>query len=83
MKKDLPPWSEAAKNFQPGIYRHFKGNEYTAIHVAHHSETFEELVVYHQGDATKGVWVRPLAMWNKEVGRDGYEGPRFTFIREA
>ncbi len=83
MNKDLPPWSEAAQQFKPGVYRHFKGNEYTAVHLAHHSETFEESVVYHHGDLAQGVWVRPLAMWNEEINRDGYQGPRFKFIREV
>jgi hypothetical protein len=27
-------------------YRHFKGNEYLVLHVAKHSETLEEMVVY-------------------------------------
>ena len=30
----------------PGRYRHYKGNEYTVLDVARHSETLEELVVY-------------------------------------
>ena len=33
-------------NVQPGRYRHFKGNEYQVLGMAHHSETEEELVVY-------------------------------------
>ena len=27
-----------------------------------------------------GLWVRPAAMWNEHVERDGYSGPRFTYI---
>ncbi len=95
MQKKLPPWSEAAKTFKPGRYKHFKGNEYTAIGVAHHSETFEELVVYHHGDSLsqismgeiwegkQGLWVRPLTTWIETVHRDDYDGPRFTFIKES
>ena len=30
---------------QSGRYRHYKGNEYTVLGVARHSETLEELVV--------------------------------------
>jgi len=29
----------------PGRYRHYKGNEYTVLGLARHSETQEELVV--------------------------------------
>ena len=32
----------------PGRYRHYKGNEYTVLGVARHSETLEDLVVYRQ-----------------------------------
>ena len=33
---------------KPGRYRHYKGNEYTVIGTARHSETLEEHVVYRQ-----------------------------------
>ena len=82
MKDDLPPWSEAAKNVKPGIYRHFKGGEIRVVGIAHHTETFEEMVVYHHTDGKQGLWVRPLVMWLEHVDRDGYSGPRFRFIRE-
>lgn len=44
---------------QAGRYRHYKGNEYTVIGVARHSETQEELVVYRQAYGDQGLWVRP------------------------
>ncbi|MBR5294286.1 MAG: DUF1653 domain-containing protein, partial [Oscillospiraceae bacterium] len=31
---------------RPGLYRHFKGNEYRLLYVAKHSETLEPMVVY-------------------------------------
>ncbi len=70
-------------DIQPGIYRHFKGNEYLVIGVAKHSETLEEMVVYealYENPAGK-LWVRPLAMFKEEIERDDYKGPRFAFIR--
>jgi len=32
-------------------YRHFKGNEYEVIALAKHSETLEDMVVYHHDDS--------------------------------
>ncbi len=67
----------------PGAkYRHFKGNEYRVLHIARHSETLEELVVYQALYGEHGVWVRPLAMFTEPVEREGYQGPRFAKIQE-
>ena len=67
---------------KPGIYRHFKGNLYQLIGVASHSETLEPMVVYQALYGEQGLWVRPAAMWTETVNKDGYCGPRFTFIEE-
>ena len=67
---------------KPGRYRHFKGNEYEVIGVAKHSETMEELVVYRALYGEHGLWVRPAAMWNETVERDGQTFRRFTPIQE-
>ena len=67
---------------KPGIYRHFKGNLYRLIGTAKHSETLEPMVVYEALYGEGGLWVRPAAMWNEPVDRDGYQGPRFTFVEE-
>ena len=42
-------------------YRHFKGNVYRVIHIAKHSETLEEMVVYQAMYGERGIWVRPKA----------------------
>ena len=65
---------------QPGRYRHFKGGEYEVIGVARHSETMEELVVYRALYGERGLWVRPAAMWQEMVERDGKQFQRFTYI---
>ena len=65
---------------RPGRYRHFKGNEYEVIGTAHHSETLEEMVVYRALYGEFGLWVRPAAMWNEIVERDGKTFHRFTYI---
>lgn len=67
---------------RPGRYRHFKGNEYQLLYLARHSETLEELVVYKALYGEGGVWVRPAAMWNETVERDGQTYQRFTYIDE-
>ncbi len=66
----------------PGKYRHFKGNYYQVIGIAQHSETLEEMVVYQALYGQGGLWVRPAAMWNEIVERDGYCGPRFVRVDE-
>lgn len=67
---------------RPGRYRHFKGNEYRLLYVARHSETLEPMVVYQALYGEREIWVRPAAMWNEYVERDGYQGPRFAYIGE-
>ena len=67
---------------KPGRYRHFKGNEYEVLGVAKHSETEEELVVYRALYGEGGLWVRPAAMWNELVERDGQTFRRFTRVGE-
>ncbi len=63
-----------------GKYRHFKGNEYEVIGIARHSETLEKMVVYRALYGDGGLWVRPAAMWQETVTRDGVTYPRFTYI---
>lgn len=68
---------------RPGRYRHFKGNEYEVLGTAKHSETMEDLVVYRALYGEGGLWVRPAAMWDEIVERDGEAFQRFTLIEEA
>ncbi|MGN0539831.1 MAG: DUF1653 domain-containing protein [Candidatus Fimenecus sp.] len=63
-----------------GKYRHFKGNEYEVLYIATHSETLEKMVVYRALYGERGVWVRPLSMWNEEITRDGKTFKRFEYI---
>ena len=50
--------------------------------VGRDSETLEPLVVYQALYGERGVWVRPASMWSEHVERDGYSGPRFTYLGE-
>ena len=54
-----------------GKYRHFKGKEYQVLYLATHSETMEPMVVYQALYGEQGIWVRPAAMWNEIIERDG------------
>ena len=65
---------------QPGRYRHYKGNEYTVLDTARHSETLEELVVYRQEYGQRGLWVRPRAMFCETVTVEGQVVPRFQSL---
>ena len=61
-------------------YRHFKGNVYRVLHIARHSETLEEMVVYQAMYGERGVWVRPKTMFEEVVERDGKTFRRFSPI---
>lgn len=65
-----------------GKYRHFKGMEYEVIGMAKHSETLEPMVVYRALYGAGELWVRPAAMWNETVERDGVTYQRFTYVGE-
>ena len=69
-------------DIRPGRYRHFKGKEYEVLSLALHSETLEPMVVYRALYDEGTIWVRPAAMWNEPVERDGIVQPRFTRIEE-
>ncbi|MCL6414751.1 DUF1653 domain-containing protein [Aestuariirhabdus sp. Z084] len=70
------------KSCKPGVYRHYKGNEYLVTGVALHSETEEPLVVYQALYGERGLWVRPLDMFTSEVTLEGESCPRFEWVRD-
>ena len=63
-----------------GRYRHFKGGEYEVLGVARHSETGEDMVVYRPLYGERALWVRPAAMWEETVEREGKTFVRFTYF---
>jgi len=63
-----------------GRYRHYKGGEYEVIGCAKHSETEEDLVVYRAQYGARGLWVRPLAMFEEPVLAEGQTVPRFRYL---
>ena len=75
-------FQEAYMELKPGIYKHFKGNFYELIGTAKHSETLESMVVYRALYGDGGLWVRPAAMWNEQIDREDYHGPRFIAVEK-
>ena len=67
---------------EPGIYRHFKGQFYTVDDVAKHSETDELFVVYRALYGERGLWVRPLEMFDETIEREGVRMKRFAAASE-
>ena len=77
MSEELPPLPPEPK---PGLYRHYKGNEYRVLGLARHSETLEPMVVYQALHGGHGTWVRPAAMWGETVEVAGGRAVRFARI---
>jgi hypothetical protein len=77
MSAALPPLPESPT---PGLYRHYKGNEYRVLGLARHSETLAPLVVYQALYGERGTWVRPAEMWSETVEVAGRRVARFTRV---
>jgi len=59
-------------------YKHYKGNYYLVMHLAKHSETREDMVVYQALYGEMGIWVRPLSMFLEKVEVNGELVDRFS-----
>lgn len=66
------------EKLKPGIYRHYKGQQYLVIGEASHSETLEPMVVYRALYGEFGLWVRPKTMFCEYLIIEGREVPRFA-----
>lgn len=62
-------------------YKHFKGNEYLVLQLAKHSETEEDMVVYQALYGERGIWVRPLRMFEEKVEVNGKLVNRFEEMK--
>ena len=69
-------------NIHGRILQTLQGNVYRVLHIAKHSETLEDIVVYQAMYGERGIWVRPLAMFEEEIERDGKTFRRFEPIPE-
>lgn len=66
-----------------GRYRHYKGNDYSVVGFARHSETGEVMVLYVPLYGEGGYWVRPLSMFTETVAVDDGQVPRFALQAPA
>ena len=64
------------------IFAFMTGNLYRVLYIAKHSETLEEMVVYQAMYGEKGIWVRPKAMFEEVIERDGKTLRRFEEITD-
>lgn len=62
-------------------YKHYKGNEYLVLYLAKHSETEENMVVYQALYGERGIWVRPLSMFEENVEINGKVVQRFEEVK--
>ena len=60
-------------------YRHFKGKQYLVLHIAIHSETGEQMIVYKQLYGEGLVYVRPYQMFASEVDHAKYPDVMQTY----
>ncbi len=67
------------------FYRHFKGKPYRLIGTAKFSESLEDMTVYetlYENPEDK-VWVRPKAMFDEVIERDGKKIARFRPVPQV
>ncbi len=72
----------SSSQIKPGIYQHYKGNNYEVIDTATHSETLEQLVIYRPLYGEGLLWVRPIEMFGEEIEVDGGMVKRFKMLSE-
>ena len=75
----LPPLTETPT----GRYRHYKGMDYEVLGTVRHSETLEALTLYRALYGERGLWVRPVAMFQEQVCIAGHWQPRFAKVNET
>ena len=78
---DDDPLLAMIDEFVPGLYQHYKGQQYLALCLAREDETDEVVVVYTRLYARPGLPVstRRLSIWNEEVQHEGRWVPRFAY----
>jgi hypothetical protein len=63
-----------------GVYQHYKGSLYEVLFQVKHSETLEDLIVYHPIDDGYQFWARPRNVFFGKVIVDGRQVERFKRV---
>ena len=66
---------------KPGLYKHYKGNNYQVLDTVTHSETMEKLVLYKPLYGEGALWVRPFDMFTESVTIGDMTVPRFALVK--
>jgi len=72
----------AMKYIKPGLYKHFKGNNYLIISTVVHTENEAPLVLYTaESNKENKLWTRPLELFFSEIETSDGLKTRFSFLR--
>jgi len=70
------------KNINPGLYRHFKGNNYQIITTVTDTENETSFVLYTaESDNENTLWVRPAELFFEKVDTSHGIQSRFRYLR--
>ena len=54
------------------VYNHFKNKQYKVLHLAEHTETGEEMIIYQALYGAHKIYTRPYDMFASEVDKEKY-----------
>lgn len=60
-----------------GFYKHYKGGIYYVTHIAKHTETDENMVIYRSADDSTQYFARPQSIFTELITVDGKKIHRF------
>ena len=55
------------QQIEPGVWKHWKGVTYVVLFTAIHTETEQEMVIYHREDDPDTHFARPASQWFEET----------------